>query len=261
MPLALGRTAFRGNSAREKQQPWFPSPGQKGSCEKHIYFPEVHLPVQRRVRQGKMAGSQPEGRRGLALTGMNGDGVPGSLSWMPLPQEPGQGRRKMGVLLSKPPRTPWPSCPPSPSQCTCYFRRCHSSARRMTPWTMGRGGGGREGREGEAWPILAPSGVRSVPLTALHDVQREEAGPVGLGGQVTDPGKGGSPVLVTPGEPQLKPRPFLGGSERVWTGHEATQHSRGPAEAYSAMTLRQQTFPVKDPAVSVQALPKVQMSL
>lgn len=42
--------------------------------------------------------------------------------------------------LSTPPRTPWPSCPRSPSLCTCRPGRRHSSAQTRTPWT----GSGRE---------------------------------------------------------------------------------------------------------------------
>lgn len=41
--------------------------------------------------------------------------------------------------LSRSPRKRWPSCPLSPSRCTCRPWRCRSSAPTRTPWTGGDG--------------------------------------------------------------------------------------------------------------------------
>ena len=145
-----------GTVPRKSKHSWLLSPRQKGSCDKYIYLfpqsPPAHLvphPAGEDVR-----GSAREQMR-FSAQSRTGEGV------LVAPPSGVGPRVQEEWCLSRPPRTRWPSCPQSLSRCICYSQRCHSSARRMTPWTVDREGKGeREGRvrhgQGQHGLVRAP---------------------------------------------------------------------------------------------------------
>lgn len=221
------------------------------------------------------------------MTGGGGVGV--SVPDAP-PSQVGRGGR-----LSRPPRTRWPSCPPSPSRCTCYSPRCRSSARRTTPWTVtGAEESGGDVRRGPCCPTFRGKG-QAIGAGACPQGPAYAPGWAGTGLRTGEPRVGsqdppsrGKEGHTFPGERAFEAQPLWrdgdapgkGGTSVLWTAREGTRalpfpgklregvhQARGHtaqqrAKSYSTTTYASSAnFFCKGPDGKLWALPKVQISL